>query len=171
MVSTDTPSGMSWYVPGAWRPPPPPPPPPHTHTHTPHPPPPTPHIPKYYLNLISNLHIALNISCKFHSCVKTLSHKTTVYKYINFVCISIFVYIHLYLYVHVTHPLPWRSVHSKATLLPLPPECTLQPHSEYYRCTLGCHAMDLVKLLTNRNTLQRHFKCTPGGVYTPLPLP
>ena len=25
----------------------------------------------------SNLHIVLNISCKFHSCVKTLSHKTT----------------------------------------------------------------------------------------------
>ena len=66
---------------------------------------------------------------------------------------------------------PAWSVHSKATLLPLPPECTLQPHSEYYRCTLGCHSMDLVKLLTNRNTLQRHFKCTPGGVYTPLPLP
>ena len=65
---------------------------------------------------------------------------------------------------------PAWSVHSKATLLPLPPECTLQPHSEYYRCTLGCHSMDF-KLLTNRNTLQRHFKCTPGGVYTPLPLP
>ena len=66
---------------------------------------------------------------------------------------------------------PAWSVHSKATLLPLPPECTLQPHSEYYRCTLGCHSMDLVELLTNRNTLQRHFKCTPGGMYTPLPLP
>ena len=36
MVSTDrsgTPIGMSWYVPGAWRPPP----------HA-------PHTPKYYLN-------------------------------------------------------------------------------------------------------------------------
>ena len=65
---------------------------------------------------------------------------------------------------------PAWSVHSKATLLPLPLECTLQPHSEYHRCTLGCHSMDLVKSLTNRNTLQRHFKCTPDGVYTPLPL-
>ena len=67
-------------------------------------------------------------------------------------------------------PLPWRSVHSKATLLPLPLECTLQPHSEYHRCTLGYHSMDLVKSLTNRNTLQRHFKCTMDGVYTTLPL-
>ena len=65
---------------------------------------------------------------------------------------------------------PAWSVHSKATLLPLPLECTLQPHSEYHRCTLGFHSMDFVKSLTNRNTLQRHFKCTPGGVYTPLPL-
>ena len=65
---------------------------------------------------------------------------------------------------------PAWSVHSKATLLPLPLECTLQPHSEYHRCTLGCHSMDLVKSLTNRNTLQCHFKCTPDGVYTPLPL-
>ena len=65
---------------------------------------------------------------------------------------------------------PAWSVHSKATLLPLPLECTLQPHSEYHRCTLGCHSMDLVKSLTNRNTLQRHFKCTPDGVCTPLPL-
>ena len=40
---------------------------------------------------------------------------------------------------------PAWSVHSKATLLPLPLECTLQPHSEYHRCTLGCHSMDLVK--------------------------
>ena len=58
---------------------------------------------------------------------------------------------------------PVWSVHSKATLLPLPLECTLQPHSEYHRCTLGCHSMDLVKLLTNRNTLQCHFKCTPDA--------
>ena len=65
---------------------------------------------------------------------------------------------------------PAWSVHSKATLLPLPLECTLQPHSEYHRCTLGCHSMDFVKSLTNRNTLQRHFKCTPDRVYTPLPL-
>ena len=65
---------------------------------------------------------------------------------------------------------PAWSVHSKATLLPLPLECTLQPHSEFHRCTLGCHSMDFVKSLTNRNTLQRHFKCTPDGVYTPLPL-
>ena len=65
---------------------------------------------------------------------------------------------------------PVWSVHSKATLLPLPLECTLQPHSEYHRCTLGCHSMDLVKSLTNRNTLQHHFKCTPDGVYTTLPL-
>ena len=65
---------------------------------------------------------------------------------------------------------PTWSVHSKATLLPLPLECTLQPHSEYHRCTLGCHSMDFVKSLTNRNTPERHFKCTPDGVYTPLPL-
>ena len=65
---------------------------------------------------------------------------------------------------------PAWSVYSKATLLPLPLECTLQPHSEYHRCTLGCHSMDLIKSLTNRNTLQCHFKCTPDGVYTPLPL-
>ena len=65
---------------------------------------------------------------------------------------------------------PVWSVHSKATLLPLPLECTLQPHSEYHRCTLGCHSMDLVKSLTNRNTLQHHFKCTPDGIYTTLPL-
>ena len=57
MIGTDTPSGMSWYVPGAWRP-----------RHA-------PKTPKYYLK--SNLHIVLNISCKFPSCVKTLSHKTT----------------------------------------------------------------------------------------------
>ena len=50
--------------------------------------------------------------------------------------------------IGITLPYPDRvytpawSVHSKATLLPLPPECTLQPHSEYYRCTLGCHSMD-----------------------------
>ena len=65
---------------------------------------------------------------------------------------------------------PAWSVHSKATLLPLPLECTLQPHSKYHTCTLGCHSMDFVKSLTNRNTLQRHFKGTPDEVYTPLPL-
>ena len=54
--------------------------------------------------------------------------------------------------------IPVWSVHSKATLLPLPLECTSQPHSEYHRCTLWCHSMDLVKSLTNRNTLQHHFK-------------
>ena len=61
MVSTDrsgTPIGMSWYVPGAWRPP--------------------PTRPPYSQILFkSTLHYVLNISCKFHSCVKTLSYKTT----------------------------------------------------------------------------------------------
>ena len=81
---------------------------------------------------------------------------------------------YFYVYNYIPYPdgvyTPVWSVHSKATLLPLPLECTLQPHSEYHRCTLGCHSMDLVKSLTNRNTLQHHFKCTPDGVYTTLPL-
>ena len=56
---------------------------------------------------------------------------------------------------------PGWSVHSKATLLPLPLECTLQPHSEYHRCALGCHSIDLVKSLTN----------TPIQKYTPNTTP
>ena len=52
----------------------------------------------------------------------------------------------------------WRTCGYFQHWLPLPLECTHQPHSEYHRCTLGCHSMDFVKSLTNRNTLQ--MECT-----------
>ena len=87
---------------------------------------------------------------------------------------------------HSSLPLPWRSVHSslECTLqshsVTTPTGGTLQPHSEYYRCTLGCHSMDLVKLLINRNTSSAlQVECTLHchshnlvfvHIYTPIPL-
>ena len=60
---------------------------------------------------------------------------------------------------------PVLSAHSKATLLSLPLEYTLQPYSEYHRCTLGCHSVNLIKSLTSIHTLHISdaLQCHFGG--------
>ena len=87
-----------------------------------------------------------------------------------------------YLYPDGVYTPVW-SVHSKATLLPLPLECTPQPHSEYHRCTLGCHSMDSnhspIELHSNTTSSALQMECTLhchsynlvfAHAYTPIPL-